>query len=87
MREAFFEFGIPLLENGKLNLNEASRWADYSGSGSTDAWKSGVSYQTTPKFRIRATLSQDVRAPTLQERFESQRGGVNVSDPRERQRS
>jgi outer membrane receptor protein involved in Fe transport len=81
VREAFFEFGIPLLENGKLNLNEAFRWADYSGSGSTDAWKTGISYQALPRFRLRATRSQDVRAPTLQERFESQRGGVNVRDP------
>jgi len=80
VREAFFEFGIPLLD-GKLNLNEAYRWADYSGSGSTDAWKTGVSFQATQRFRLRATLSQDVRAPTLQERFESQRGGVNVRDP------
>ena len=81
VREAFFELGIPLLENGKLNLNEAFRWADYSGSGGAEAWKSGVSYQATPKFRIRATRSQDVRAPTLRERFEQQRGGVNVTDP------
>ena len=81
VREAFFEFGIPLLKNGKLNLNEAFRWADYSGSGQADAWKSGISYQVTPKFRIRGTTSQDVRAPTLRERFESQRGGVNVTDP------
>ena len=80
VREAFFEFGIPLLD-GKLNLNEAYRWADYSGSGSTDAWKTGVSYQIVPSFRLRATLSQDVRAPTMQERYESQRGGVNVNDP------
>jgi iron complex outermembrane recepter protein len=81
VREAFVELGIPLLENGKLNLNEAYRWADYSGSGSELAWKSGISYQATPRFRIRATRSQDVRAPTLRERFESQRGGVNVRDP------
>jgi outer membrane receptor protein involved in Fe transport len=81
VREAFFELGIPLLENGKLNLNEAFRWADYSGSGSVDAWKTGISYQVAPRFRLRATRSQDVRAPTLQERFESQRGGVNVRDP------
>ena len=78
VREAFFEFGIPLLEDGKLNLNEAYRRASYTGSGDADAWKSGVSYQATPKFRIRATRSQDVRAPTLRERFESQRGGTNV---------
>ena len=81
VREAFFEFGIPLLKSGKLNLDEAFRVAEYTGSGNADAWKSGVSYQATQKFRIRATTSQDVRAPTLRERFESQRGGVNVTDP------
>jgi iron complex outermembrane recepter protein len=81
VREGFVELGIPLLEDGKLNLNEAYRWADYTGSGSAQAWKTGVSYQATPKFRIRATRSQDVRAPTLRERFEQQRGGVNVRDP------
>ncbi len=80
-REAFFEFGIPLLKDGKLNLDEAARTASYTGSGNTVAWKSGVSYQVTPTLRLRATRSQDVRAPTLQERFESQRGGVNVNDP------
>jgi iron complex outermembrane receptor protein len=81
VREGFFEFGIPLLKDGKLNLDEAYRRANYTGSGGVDAWKSGISYQATPKFRIRATRSQDVRAPTLQERFESQRGGVRVNDP------
>ena len=81
VREQFFEFGIPLLTSGKLNLDEAFRAAQYSGSGDADAWKTGVSYQATPKFRIRATRSQDVRAPTLRERFDSQRGGVNVNDP------
>ncbi len=81
VREAFFEFGIPLLKSGKLNLDEAFRVAQYSGSGNADAWKTGVSYQATPKFRVRATRSQDVRAPTLRERFDSQRGGVNVNDP------
>jgi outer membrane receptor protein involved in Fe transport len=80
VREAFFEFGIPLLKDGKLNLDEAFRSASYTGSGNTQAWKSGISYQATPKLRLRGTRSQDVRAPTLQERFESQRGGVNVPD-------
>ncbi len=80
VREAFFEFGIPLFHD-KLNFDEAFRAAAYSGSGNANAWKSGLSWQATPKLRVRATRSQDVRAPTLQERFESQRGGVNVRDP------
>jgi len=80
-REAFFEFGIPLLKSGKLNFDEAVRAVHYSGSGDATPWKTGISYQITPRFRVRGTLSEDVRAPTLRERFESQRGGVNVTDP------
>jgi hypothetical protein len=81
VREAFFEFGIPLLKNGKLNFDEAVRAVHYSGSGDATPWKTGISYQITPRFRVRGTLSEDVRAPTLRERFEVQRGGVNVNDP------
>ena len=81
VREAFAEFGIPLLKDGRLNLDEAIRGVWYTGSGSEQPWKSGVSFQVTPRFRLRATESKDVRAPTLRERFESQRGGVNVNDP------
>lgn len=81
VREAFMEVGIPLLEDGRLNLEEAFRVVSYTGSGTEVAWKSGISYQATSRLRIRATRSRDVRAPMLQERFESQRGGVNVRDP------
>jgi outer membrane receptor protein involved in Fe transport len=81
VREAFAEFGIPLLKGGRLNLDEAIRGVWYTGSGSAQPWKTGISFQVTPRFRLRATESQDVRAPTLRERFESQRGGVNVTDP------
>ena len=80
VREAFVEFRIPLLD-GRLTFDEAYRFASYTGAGDEPAWKTGVSYQFTPRFRLRATRSQDVRAPTLRERFESQRGGVNVRDP------
>jgi len=80
VREAFFEFRIPLF-NDRLNLDNAYRFASYTGAGDEPAWKSGISYQVTDQLRIRATRSQDVRAPTLRERFESQRGGANVRDP------
>ena len=80
VREAFFEFRIPLLD-GKVELAEAYRHASYTGAGDEPAWKTGISYQATPRFRIRATRSRDVRAPTLRERFEQQRGGTNVRDP------
>jgi len=80
VREAFVEFHIPLFD-GRLALDEAYRFASYAGSGDEPAWKTSVSYQATERFRIRATRSQDVRAPTLRERFESQRGGAGVRNP------
>src|SRR5690606_6730271 len=69
------------LFDGRLNLDEAYRFASYTGAGDEPAWKTGVSFQATDQLRIRATRSQDVRAPTLRERFEQQRGGANVRDP------
>src|SRR5690606_2641457 len=86
VREAFFEVRIPLL-NDRLNLDNAYRFASYTGAGDEPAWKSGISYQVTDQLRIRATRSQDVRAPTLRERFESQRGGANVRDPEDENNS
>lgn len=81
VKEAFFELGIPLLPGGKLNFDPAFRWADYSGSGTVQAWKAGLSWQATEKLRVRATRSQDVRAATLEERYDQTRGGANVRDP------
>jgi outer membrane receptor protein involved in Fe transport len=85
VRELFSEFSIPLV-SGKslvqqLDLDLAARWADYSGSGSVQAWKAGVNWQATDGIRVRATRSQDTRAATLRERFDQTRGGVNVTDP------
>jgi iron complex outermembrane receptor protein len=80
VREAFVEFRIPLFD-GRLNLDEAYRFASYTGAGDEPAWKTGLSYEITSRLRVRATRSQDVRAPTLRERYEQQRGGVNVRDP------
>ena len=85
VKEAFAEFQIPLLRDAPwarhLDLNTAARWASYSGSGSIWAWKGGVSWSINDQVRLRATQSRDVRAATLQERFDQTRGGVNVQDP------
>lgn len=85
VKEAFAEFSVPLLRDvflaQNLELNAAARWADYSGSGEIWAWKIGTSWQVNDTLRFRATASQDVRAATLQERFDQTRGGVNVQDP------
>jgi outer membrane receptor protein involved in Fe transport len=85
VREVFAEFAIPLVSGKTLvqqfDLDLAARWADYSGSGSVQAWKAGVNWQATDGIRVRATRSQDTRAATLRERFDQTRGGVNVQDP------
>jgi iron complex outermembrane recepter protein len=85
VKEAFAEFNIPLLRNipafAALTTNLAARWADYSGSGTVWAWKAGVDWTITDSFRLRATRSRDVRAASLEERFDTTRGGVTVNNP------
>jgi iron complex outermembrane recepter protein len=85
VKEAFTEFHLPVLKDvawaKSLELQTAARWADYEGSGSIWAWKVGGSWAINDQLRFRATQSRDVRAATLQERFDQTRGGVNVQDP------
>ncbi len=85
VKEAFLELNLPVLKGvpgaEALSFNTAGRWASYSGSGSIWACKFGASYAPVQSVRFRATVSRDVRAATLQERFDQTRGGVNVQDP------
>jgi iron complex outermembrane recepter protein len=84
VKEAFTEWLVPLLADKpgakQLNLSAAARYADYSGSGGVWSWKGGLDWQVTGDLRLRGTLSRDLRAATLLERF-NQTGGVGtVSD-------
>jgi outer membrane receptor protein involved in Fe transport len=85
VKEAFGELNIPLLANlpfaQSLTGSLAARYADYSGSGGIWAWKAGLDWQMITDLRFRGTLSRDVRAATLRERFDQTRGGTNVTDP------
>ena len=85
VKEAFTEFNVPLLKDipGIQNLSTdiAARWANYSGSGNVWAWKFGLDWALTDSFRIRATRSRDVRAASLEERFDTTRGGTTVNNP------
>jgi iron complex outermembrane recepter protein len=84
VKEAFTEFQIPLLKDlpfaQRLDSTLAARWADYSGSGQIWAWKVGASWEVNDSVRVRGTRSRDVRAATLQERFDQTRGGFTVTD-------
>ncbi len=74
VKEAFTEFLVPLASGRKgvqqLNLSAAARWADYSGAGDQQSWKTGLDWAIIEPFRIRATVSEDVRAATMGEKFD-----------------
>ncbi|MBH0113850.1 TonB-dependent receptor [Novosphingobium sp. YJ-S2-02] len=72
VKEAFGELNVPVLDDsvvGSLALNGAVRWTDYSTSGSVTTWKIGGVWDGLDGVRLRATLSRDIRAPTLYELF------------------
>ncbi len=84
-KEGYGEMLIPLLTDRpffrQLNLSLAGRFADYSGSGGIWAYKGGIDWQMIDSFRLRTTLSHDVRAADLAERFDNQLGSATVTDP------
>ena len=83
--EVFAESLLPLVSGAKaveqLDLTLAARFADYEGSGGIWAWKTGLDWQITDSVRLRTTLSRDIRAATLSERFDRQGVGSAVNDP------
>jgi iron complex outermembrane receptor protein len=74
VQEAFTEFLVPLVSGRKgvqqLNLSAAARWADYSGAGDQQSWKAGFDWAIVDQVRLRSTISEDVRAATMGEKFD-----------------
>ncbi len=64
----------------QLNFDVAYRYADYSGVGGVDSWKGGFDWTVNDQLRLRATISQDVRAATMGEKFDRTGGVANVTD-------
>lgn len=79
VKEAFGEIAVPILNDVRfaksLDINAAIRYTDYSTSGSVETWKLGTTWKPIDELRIRATLSRDIRAPTLYELY----GGLSAS--------
>lgn len=65
--EAYIETVVPLLDN--LELNAATRYADYSTSGGTTTWKLGLTYQPIEDITLRLTRSLDIRSANLEELY------------------
>ena len=84
VKEAFTEFLIPVVSDRaimqQLNFSAAYRWADYSGAGSVDSWKGGLDWAVNDVLRLRTTVSQDVRAATMGEKFDRTGGLGNITD-------
>ena len=76
IKEAYLESSLPLLKDSALGqsaeINGAVRWTDYSTSGTVYTWKLGGTYQPIPDIRFRATVSRDIRAPSLFELYAGQ---------------
>ncbi len=84
VKEAFMEYLIPLVADKplfqQLNFTAATRWARYSGSGDVWSWKGGFDWTMTDEIRLRSTISQDVRAATMGEKYDRTGGIGNVVD-------
>jgi outer membrane receptor protein involved in Fe transport len=86
VKEAFFETVFPIARDvpfaQNLDLNAAVRYADYNYTGGVTSWKTGLNYQPTDSWRLRATLSHDIRAPNVVELFTPPRvSGSTINDP------
>lgn len=71
--DVFFEVNVPLLSGApfaeSLVFDAAVRASDYSTIGEAYTWKTGLSWTPIEDIRFRATLSQAVRAPNINELF------------------
>jgi outer membrane receptor protein involved in Fe transport len=67
------EVSVPLLKDvplvRDLSADIAGRHTEYSTSGPVDTWKIGIDWHVSDDFRLRATNSIDIRAPTLNDLF------------------
>ncbi len=84
VHEAFNELLIPILDEypfiKQLNFNGAYRWARYSGAGNVYSWKGGLDWDLDDQLRLRGTISQDVRAATMGEKFDRTGGVATITD-------
>ena len=71
--EGAVELDVPLFKDfgslGTADLNAAARYTQYSVSGAATTWKLGSVWKFSDALRLRATVSRDIRAPTLNNLF------------------
>jgi iron complex outermembrane receptor protein len=69
--ETYGEIGAPVVKDlpfaKSVDLNAAVRYTDYSITGGATTWKYGGTWDINDMVRLRATRSQDIRAPNFTE--------------------
>lgn len=86
VKEAFGEIVVPVVRDvaflNKLELSGAARVSDYSTSGTIWSWKLGLTNEFMPGLIGRVTRSRDIRAPNLEELYQTQTIGYSgIVDP------
>jgi outer membrane receptor protein involved in Fe transport len=76
VKEAYLETIVPIFKG--MDFNGAFRLTDYSTSGSVSTWKAGLTWQVIDDFKLRGTISRDIRAPNLGELFAPGTGRTNT---------
>ncbi|OAN56703.1 MULTISPECIES: TonB-dependent receptor plug domain-containing protein [unclassified Sphingobium] len=76
VKEAYLETVVPLGLGAEFN--GAARVTDYSTSGTVTTWKAGLTWQPIDDIRLRGTRSRDIRAPNLNELFQSGTSRTNT---------
>ena len=80
--EAFAEFNFPLLRDvpgaRALDVNMAARATDYSTSGLVKTWKLGSTWRPVDDLLLRATISRDIRTPTLFNLFAGDQSSIGT---------
>jgi iron complex outermembrane receptor protein len=86
VNEAYAELRLPLLRDTpggyRLEVTGAARYSDYSTSGSTTTFSTGVNWQPNEYLLFRGNWAQGFRAPSIGELFGTpSRFDQEVSDP------
>ena len=86
VNEGAGEIIIPLAKDTSFaeswDLSAAVRATSYSVQGYVTTWKLGTTYQPVSDIRVRASRSRDIRAPSLQDLYNTVLGGFLLAfDP------
>ncbi len=85
VHEVYSEVVVPLLADSSVakavDFNAAVRNAWYNPGETATTWKTGVTWQIDDLFRVRSTISRDIRAPNVSELYSGGSVGTAPIEP------